>query len=257
MKIKTVALIVLYFIALQSFAQSSIRERAEQGDSIAQYELGTWYAENCRGRNDYADNALFWLSQSAEKGYAPAVYSMAICYREGVGVEKNSKTAFEWVQKAANLDYPLAIFDLGIYYDFGEIVARDQKKAFELYLKAANLGSWKAMYYVGQDYYLGEGCTKDHSEARRWFIRGAEGDCESAYMAGNMLYKGLGGEADIERAIEMYKIAADECNDAKALDALGATYQEKGNLDIAIKFYEKAARMGFQPSINELKKIGK
>lgn len=145
MKIKIVTLIVLHVIALQSFAQSSKHERAEQGDSIAQYELGTWYAEMCRGRSDYADNAFFWLSKSAEKNYAPAVYSIAICYREGIGVDKNNKTAFEWVQKAANLNYPLAIFDLGIYYDFGEIVARDQKKAFELYLKAANLGSWKAM----------------------------------------------------------------------------------------------------------------
>lgn len=76
-------------------------------------------------------------------------------------------------------------------------------------------------------------------------------------MAGNMLYKGLGGEVDVERAIEMYKVAADECNDAQALDALGATYQEKGDLDIAIKYYERAAKLGFQPSINELKKIGK
>lgn len=39
---------------------------------------------------------------SAEKGHAPGMYRLALCYKQGVGVKKDRQRYLYWLQKAAD-----------------------------------------------------------------------------------------------------------------------------------------------------------
>ena len=74
---------------------SKAMSQAEKGNSMAQYQVG-WYYANIN--KDYAQ-AIDWLKKSAEK-YAPAQYYLGWCYYHGRGVSKDIKQAAYWYEKA-------------------------------------------------------------------------------------------------------------------------------------------------------------
>ncbi len=53
------------------------RDLAEQGDAVAQYNLGVCY-ENGRGVTQSYTEAVKWLKQAAEQGYAEAKEALNI-----------------------------------------------------------------------------------------------------------------------------------------------------------------------------------
>jgi TPR repeat protein len=46
--------------------------------------------------------------------------SLAICYENGEGAEKNLENAFYWYQKAAENDNIVAMYNLAICYENGD-----------------------------------------------------------------------------------------------------------------------------------------
>ena len=87
-----------------------VKELAEQGDAIAQGELG-------------------WL------------YSM------GQGVPRDDKEAAKWYRKAAEQGDANAQRELGNLYGFGQGVPRDDKEAAKWYAKAAEQGNVVALSF--------------------------------------------------------------------------------------------------------------
>jgi hypothetical protein len=77
-----------------------MRVAAEQGDSRAQYFLGTFYYQ---GFGIFIDrpSAAAWFRKSAEKGFADAqlTYGMLLLSGDGVAVDKSQ--AIEWLGKAS------------------------------------------------------------------------------------------------------------------------------------------------------------
>ncbi|POG63784.1 hypothetical protein GLOIN_2v1757210, partial [Rhizophagus irregularis DAOM 181602=DAOM 197198] len=77
------------------------------------------------------------LKRSAENGDKNAMNSLAICYKNGKGTEKNLKKSFHWYQKAAENDDKNAMNSLAICYENGEGTEKNLEKAFYWYQKAA------------------------------------------------------------------------------------------------------------------------
>lgn len=61
------------------------------------------YTEGKAGLKESEKEASVWYEKSANQGYAPAQYYLAILYMAGIdGIEKNPEKAIELLKKAAD-----------------------------------------------------------------------------------------------------------------------------------------------------------
>ena len=104
----------------------ALRQMAEQGDSNAQLELATLYADGDGVPQD-AVLAAHWFSKSAHQGNPKAQFALGCCYMTGEGVEPNSTKAAEWFKKAAEQGDSDAQYNLARCYDIGDGIEQNQK----------------------------------------------------------------------------------------------------------------------------------
>src|SRR6266571_4519866 len=96
------------------FPQSAARKRfdatkvaAENGDALAQYDLGIYYSLGQGiAKNDAA--AVRWWHKAAQQNLAPAQLNLGICYGLGKGIERDDLQAVKWWRKAAEQNLPQA-----------------------------------------------------------------------------------------------------------------------------------------------------
>jgi len=117
-----------------------MRARAEQGNPIAQYNLGHMYA-NGRGvpRNDA--EAERWYRLAAYQGHADAQYSLGLMYQLGYGVPEEDAEAERWYRLAADQGHADAQYSLGTLYAGGEGVPEDHVLAYMWFNLAAAQGN--------------------------------------------------------------------------------------------------------------------
>ena len=87
--------------------------------------------------------ALAVWTPLAEQGNAMAQFNLGHMYANGYGVPENDKTAVKWFTKAAEQGLAEGQFNLGAMYDFGDGVPENDKTAVKWYTLAAEL--WFAM----------------------------------------------------------------------------------------------------------------
>ena len=84
--------------------------------------------------------AVKWYRKAADQGDAIAQFNLGWMYDEGRGVSKDDAEAVRWYRKAADQGHALAQFNLGAMYANGEGVAKDDAEAVKWYRKAADQG---------------------------------------------------------------------------------------------------------------------
>jgi TPR repeat protein len=72
-----------------------IRQRAEQGDANAQYDLGLHYAVGDQVNEDQSEAAR-WFAMAAEQGHVRAQSTMATHFWSGTGVRRDPRQAYFW-----------------------------------------------------------------------------------------------------------------------------------------------------------------
>ena len=241
------------------------RLAAEQGNAKAQNNLGNCYAWGYGVQKDLKE-AFNWYSRSAAQGYHWGEYNLAECYDEGFGVKKNRKEAMRLYALSAaqgNADAARAMrlkyrfrrmlfkvsrhllyilgtilfvafmvvnyYDATAYEKYLDGVEAYKKKDYDsavtIFREAIELGSAEAVNHLGLCYERGHGVEKSDSVAYEHYVASAKDDC---YMA-------------------MYNIGR---------------YYERGrvvakDVDEAVKWYRKAARMGELSSQKALKRLDK
>ena len=100
------------------------RPLAEQGDGVAQFNLGTMYNEGRGVAQDYIE-AVKWYRLAAEQGDASAQYNLGALYYQGQGVPTDYTEAVKWFRLAAEQDHANAQLNLGAMYGNGKGVRRD------------------------------------------------------------------------------------------------------------------------------------
>jgi TPR repeat protein len=129
---------------------ASLREKAEQGDSGSQYDLGMVY-EQGKGVPQDTAQAVIWFRKAAEKGDADAEFSLGKLYEEGKGVPKDYTQAADWYEKSAERGAQAqAEFRLGKLYGEGKGVPQDYARAASWYNKAAMQGNADAKLALSQ-----------------------------------------------------------------------------------------------------------
>ena len=86
--------------AKQGSVSAATRLAAEQGDVVAQHDLGGAYARGEGVPQNYAE-AVTWFRRAAEQGHAAAQFALGVAYSHGEGVAQDYASAHMWANLAA------------------------------------------------------------------------------------------------------------------------------------------------------------
>ena len=115
------------------------RPLAEQGDALAQYNLGVLYRKG-RGVPQDDVQARQWYEKAAVQGQAKAQFNLGTLYFNGEGVPKDYQQALRWFRLAADQGEAVAQTKIAIMYDDGQGVPHDIVQAYKWYSLAATNG---------------------------------------------------------------------------------------------------------------------
>ena len=120
-------------------AMAQWKPLAEQGNAMAQFNIGMMYARG-RGVAEDPAQALHWYRMAAQKGYADAQLNLGVMYNSGQGVKVDHAEALQWLRLAAAQGVAKAHYNLGAMYAMGHGVARDYQLAYVYFTLAENYG---------------------------------------------------------------------------------------------------------------------
>lgn len=204
-------LLLLHAAALPAADLDELHQRAEQGNAMAQTELGYRYHVGEGVERDYTE-AVNWYRRAAEQGQPDAQYNLGVAYAFGQGVERDLAQATNWYQRAADQGQPVAAFSLGLAYRYGDAgVRQDAVRAAELFQQAAQSGYTRAQVHLASLYHTGEGIPQNYEQAAYWYRQAAErGDATAQYNLANLHRSGRGVSQDEAEARRWYQAAADQ-----------------------------------------------
>jgi TPR repeat protein len=78
-----------------------LKERAEAGGAMEQYQVGYSYEIGDQAPQDYA-LAAQWYQKSANQGFAAAQFSLGMLYEKNLGVPRDYEKAYFWLSLAAS-----------------------------------------------------------------------------------------------------------------------------------------------------------
>ncbi|GBB94209.1 hypothetical protein RclHR1_02310015 [Rhizophagus clarus] len=147
----------------------------ENNDIRAHYNLAICYKNGIGIRKD-EKKAFDLLLISAKKGNTDAQYYLAICYMDGMGTQKDKKKALKWFLKSEN--------------KYFKIILNKNENKFKRILELAISDDSIAQNNVGNYYKLGEVITKNEKKAFEWYMKSAiagcaEGQCNLGYCYEN------------------------------------------------------------------------
>jgi len=142
-----------------------MKQRAEQGDADAQFDLGCDYYFGL-GVTEDREEALKWWRKAAKQGHTDAQEKLKLI---GETNEEPKPEMFRLGDVIANTYY-----SIGRKFARGEGIDKNPHKAAELWHKAAELGHADAQFSLGVAYAYGIGVYLDPSEAVKWYRMAAE-----------------------------------------------------------------------------------
>jgi len=113
-----------------------------------------------------------------------------------------------------------SILTLAFCFHNGYGMERNNKKGTECYEMAANAGCAAAQYHLGECYRRGLGVTKDLKRAIRLFALSAkQGFGLACARMGEAHWRGEGLEQNMRKALELYQMAASSMDPAAVMEA--------------------------------------
>jgi len=240
----TLFTLLLIGIAGGSYAQSGLEETrvlAEQGDPIAQYELGEVY-EFGEGVVQNDEEAFNWYLRAAEQELAEAQNRVGLAYQFGWYVLQSYNEAIRWYRLSAEQNYAPAQVYLGAMYLYGFGVEIDLFEVEKWFLRAANNNHPVGQYYLANLYNekVSEGREKYELEALKWYQRAAEQGIAQAQNKIAVAYQnGIGRNQNYEAAEKWFRLAIDQ-NSPAAMSNLGSLYVTQGRYSEAEPLLRKA-----------------
>ena len=135
--------------------------------------------EEAYDKGDYA-TAFREFKPLAEQGDAIAQYNLGYFYTYGLGVPQDHKAAVKCYARAAEQENAVAQYSLGWMYETGRGVPRDYETAVKWYKRAAEQGVASAQYGLGVMYALGQGTLRNYTLAHmRLSLAASQGDANA------------------------------------------------------------------------------
>ena len=194
---------------------ATLRKHAEQGDAVAQNDLGSLYYAGIGVPQDYAE-AIKWNRLAAEQGLAAAQCYLGFAYDKALGVVQDHAEAVKWYRKAVAQGDATAQNCLGFAYDQGLGVPQNHAEGIKWYRMAAAQSNATAQANLGFAYETGQGVPLNYATAVAWYrMAAAQGDANAQIKIGNAYAKGLGVPLDRAEAAKWYRMATAKMPSAK------------------------------------------
>ena len=246
---------------VSSKSVKSYMKSAENGDKVAQFQLGECYREGLGVKKD-EKKAFTYYKKSADQGYVPAMHALSVCYLYGVGCNRNIEQALWYGEAAANQNYIKSVRGMAVAYSgVGPVdVPIDLVKAEKYARLGSELKDPLSMYCLAKVLMLKPDSSEaDKKESLMLLQSSAENGCGEAALTLAKLYLERGPlPQDYAVAIKWLK-KADAVGMAEASYLLA--YCSFNNIgmeydDIVIFSYiEKSAKAGYAPAQLSLAKV--
>ena len=133
------------------------------------YAPSMYYVSLCyrdgKGVGKNPASAMKFLQEAAKRGYAPAQYDLAQALTRGDVLERNDSLAHHWYTTAAANEEPRALLEMSRRYSNGKIVAQDSEKSAELLRRAAELKEPTALFEYAESLIANGGDGTPYMEA--------------------------------------------------------------------------------------------
>ena len=121
---------LLTFQSVNAFDFEKLKLKAEQGDPLIEYMLGTVYFHGLHGVLKNDTEAVKWFRKAADQGILQAQYDLGVMYANGDGVPENDAEAVNWYRKAADSGLVEAQYELARMYYYGGGVPENYVHAY-------------------------------------------------------------------------------------------------------------------------------
>lgn len=155
-------------------AQNKYRHAADQGDRIAQFELGHANYLDALETEDYRE-ALKWIHRSAAQQYHLALAHLGYMCLHGDGGPVDPSAAKDWFHKAAEQGHAFDQFNYATMCWNGNFGPCDVSESEAWWLKAADQGDAAAHFALAQHYSTlqYEVASRDFVKAYMWYTLAA------------------------------------------------------------------------------------
>lgn len=204
-------------------AVSWFKKASAAGDQYSKNSLNTIFADNYKKGLEFYENKKFsealqvWLP-IAEEGHYDAQGYLGDIYRLGKLGKPDYSEAAKWYKLAADQEGSYEAYQLALLLKDGKGVSKNAQEAYRYFKKAADKGKSDAYFYVAYFLSEGEGVSKDLTEARNWYEKAlAEKPTNAIQNNLALMYqRGEGGDLNLNKAKELFKLAAEAGNERAA-----------------------------------------
>ena len=264
-------------------AEELIEKSAEAGNAEAWYWLGE--LTRYRTDKDRWTKVIDCFNKAVELGSGWGYYGLGTLYYFGTGFDKNFAKAKECFEKAVDNDCLAGNIGLGKFYKNNKNTEADGLKAIEYLEKALKSDDWvtvnEARVELGTLYFYGAPSVEvDKEKCEEWMVKAAEDNYGDGYHGLGTLYDqtldadktdnaksyeyyvkaaehgfpynlgvateyGIGTQADINKAVELYKSQENGGREAcESLASLAVCYFQgdgvEASVDMAREYAHKA-----------------
>lgn len=236
---------------------SELQQRAESGDSDAQYDLAMRYWEGKEGAPKDDSKAFYWAKKAAEQGNAYAQSWVGYFYENAYGTARDFGEAAYWYRRSADQGNRFSQNNLGECYYYGRGVERSYEKAVLWYKKAADQEFPSACYNLGWCYENGEGVASNRSLAISYYRKAAASGNEDARQRLSKLGLSADGSSTMSASTASTSSSSSGshvdpstlANAQSGIDVsqyvLGQQYFDDGNYEQALYWWRTAAKQGY------------
>lgn len=239
--------------------------------ALANYDLARIYEENSNTFNvsdksiqKYYKVALDGLLEQEQNTHDPFTeMCIGSMYLNGKGTDKDIENAIIWFNKASLSSNPDAAYQLAYIYSSDKYNLNDAEKAKEYYKtaiegyeKSENKNeSSSAEYRLGNMYFRALGTEQNIEKAISWFNKSMKnGNADATYRLAQIFSSAEYGFLDTEKSDIFYKYAANLGN-YYANYYLGKQNLENNNIKASIEYFEKAAECNIAHAWYKLSQI--
>ena len=236
---------------LNKLNQSDLQNRAEVGDTEAQYVLGSRYYTGESLQKDLSI-AAEWFEKAAMQGHAKAQYNLGYMYANGEEFDQDLGMAMKWYRLAAELGLAEAQNNLALLNEQNHQL----EEAATWYRRAADQGFASAQASLAFALSQGRGLAPDESESVKYYLLAAEqGYAPAQSNLGGMYAEGRGVPLDAGSAVKWIRLATDQ-GYGPAEKILGDFYAHgfglSTDIDEAMKWYSRASSKAIPSAQNAL-----
>jgi localization factor PodJL len=206
----------------------SLRQAAANGDTAAQFVIGTRYLDGDGVPQDYAQAAK-WYGRAAAAGSAPSQYRLATLFERGKGVAQNNAEAFKWYEQAGAQGNVKAMHNAAVIATGTALGKPDYNKALAWFTKAAEHGLKDSQYNLAVLLERGLGGKPDMEKALFWYMQAAiQGDADAAKRADAMSVSLSPSKVDAAKILVKNWSAQKAFNPANVVAVSDADWQADG-----------------------------